>query len=72
MKRFDEIGLPNKHVVRWCFIDRGNHWEIASDGVQRDPPPGIITAVGVMPLSRDVLSYARPVSRNNRDIFTST
>jgi len=30
MKRFDEIRLPNKQVVRWRFLDRENRWEIAA------------------------------------------
>lgn len=30
MKRFDEIRLPSKQVVRWRFLDRENRWEIAA------------------------------------------
>jgi hypothetical protein len=30
MRRFDEIRLPSKQVVRWRFLDRENRWEIAA------------------------------------------
>lgn len=30
MSRFNEIRLPDKHAIRWRFVDRENQWEIAA------------------------------------------
>ncbi|MBB3313100.1 hypothetical protein FHT78_004888 [Rhizobium sp. BK196] len=30
MRRFDEIRLLSKQVMRWRFLDRENRWEIAA------------------------------------------